>query len=628
LHQKTTESLSSSDADFCTHSLFLGPCFLGSIATTLLQRRPLILAARLNLQRTSRWIDEHAWPAFLLLTFAYGCVVVSLSSLKLLWLDELITLHIARLGSAKEIWSALAQGADPNPPLTHLLVMECRRLFGEREIALRLPAMVGYWIGMLSLFLFLRRRVTATWALAGTVMSMAMGAFEYSYESRSYAIFYGLAMLAVSCWSVAVDRGAGLAARRLSLAGMVMALAGGLCTNYFSVLAFLPIAGGELVRTVRARRMGGWGWAIDGNVWMGMAIAMLPLLAFRRLIQRSIAQFAPYAWNKVSLDQVGDSYTEMVEVILYPLLGLMVFAGLVMLLGQFCAHCRASMRPRWMGRLATEQARSRWGGTLPVHEATAAFLLMAYPFLGYCVASIRGGMLSPRFVIPVCFGFAIAGITACFRAFGHWREAGAVVLFCCVAWFVAREAVVSYWYLEQKRSFYKVLQHMPEGEYAHAPIVIADPLMVLTFQHYAPAEMRHRIVFPIDFPAVRLYRREDSPEENLWAGRERWYGVPILPLADFQRSAGRYLIVASDGNWLVQDLLKHRYPVERLAINTRAGAIGGFTPLNHGTPVFYASVGDRFLAETGYRSVPIPFERKGNLPAAKLGPAEWGPFEQ
>src|SRR5260370_29028725 len=96
--------------------------------------------------------------------------------------------------------------------------------------------------------------------------------------------------------------------------------------------------------------------------------------------------------------------------------------------------------------------------------------------------------------------------------------------------------------------------------------------------------MRRRIVFPVDFPAVRVYRREDSPEENLWAGRERWYGVPILPLADFQRSAGRYLIVARDGNWLVQDLLKHQSPEGRLPIYTLAGAHVGSPQLIHPPP--------------------------------------------
>jgi hypothetical protein len=168
---------------------------------------------------------------------------------------------------------------------------------------------------------------------------------------------------------------------------------------------------------------------------------------------------------------------------------------------------------------------------------------------------------------------------------------------------------------------------MPQGDYSKEPIAIADPLMALTFQHYAPPAIAQRIVFPVDFPAIRLTRREDSPEENLWVGRNRWYNLPVVPLADFQRTVGQYLIVASDGNWLVQDLLRHRYPVERLPINTRAGAVGGFTPLNHGTPVFYSSAGDKFFTQTGYRVQPIPFKRDGNLPNARLGPAEWGSFD-
>ena len=153
--------------------------------------------------------------------------------------------------------------------------------------------------------------------------------------------------------------------------------------------------------------------------------------------------------------------------------------------------------------------------------------------------------------------------------------------------------------------------------------------MVLTFRHYAPPSLASRVVFPIDFPAIRLYRGEDSPEQNLWAGRNRIYHLPIVPLATFQHSADKYLIIASDGNWLVQDLMHHRYPVKRLPINTRAVAIGGFTPLNHGTPVFYSSVGDRFFQTTpGFVLAPIAFKEIANLPNAKLTPAEGGPFEE
>jgi len=203
-------------------------------------------------------------------------------------------------------------------------------------------------------------------------------------------------------------------------------------------------------------------------------------------------------------------------------------------------------------------------------------------------------MLSPRFVIPVCFGFAIAATFLSFHLFGNFSRSGIVVLAFVTCWFMCRESYVGYWYQEQKECFYKVVDRLPLADSfvpANAPIVIPDPLLALTFRHYAPAKFASRAVFPLDFPAIRFYRHDDSPEENLWAGRRILYRLPIEPLANFENSAGRYLIIASDGNWLLQDLRDHHYGSHRLAIDTRAQAIGGFTPLAHGTPAFYVSDG-------------------------------------
>ena len=579
----------------------------------------------------SAWIDQHPALAFFALTVAYVAIVFIVSSMKLLWLDELITLHIARLGSLSAIWHALAHGADPNPPLSHLLVLGSMRLFGEHEFALRLPDMIGYWIGMLALFQFLRRWVSATWALAAVAMSMSMAAFQYSYESRSYGIFYGLAMLAVYCWAGAVDPTTSSTRRWVALVGMVAALATGISTSYFAVLAFLPIAAGEVAITLQRWRHASWKedsflHSIQFRIWGALAIAATPLLLFRPLIQLSIAEFAPHAWNKVSLDQVSDSYTEMVEYILFPILALLLFTIVVLVLSRFCAHCRASIRPRWIGTLATEHAyfkRSR----LPLHEAVAVFALMGYPFLGYLVASIHGGMLSPRFVIPVCFGFAIAGTLACHRIFGHLRFAALSLLLICTVWFCVRESVIAYWYSEQKQCFYKVVDRFPMAEFPTGPIAIPDPLLALTFRHYAPPSLAARVVFPVDFPAIRHDRGDDSPEQNLWAGKGRIYHLPIVTLASLQHSAGKYVIITYDRNWMLQDLLQHRYPIERLDINTRASAIGGFTPLSHGLPVFYSAVGDKFFkSHPGFALAPIHIERAENLPTGKLSVAQGGPF--
>lgn len=574
-------------------------------------------------------IDRAPGRAFFLLSVLYFVAVFTLSHAKLLWLDELITLHIAQHGGPSAIWDALKHGADPNPPVTHLLVHYSRAVFGEREWALRLPASIGYWIGLASLFAYLRRRVPATWAVAGTLLSMSMAGFEYSYESRSYGIFYGLAMLAFLCWTTTADPMRSGRARGIALAGLVLALAGGISTNYFAVLAFLPVAGGEVVRTaMRAREEKETSGrmrlvpAIDWRIWVALALAGLPLLVYRPLIEHSIAQFSPYAFNKVSIDQVFDSYTEMVEMVLVPLLTLFVFAaGLWLGVRQaraLCTNCRQRTVPGWVHPLAERE----WALPLPVHEAAGVLLLMAYPFLGFIIASIRGGMLSPRFVIPVCFGFAIAGTVIAYMVFGHVRRAATVFACLMLAWFLCREAVVGYWYAEQKQCFYKVVNQLPEALSkvpASAPIAIPDPLLALTFEHYAPATMAKRVVFPVDFPAVREYRHDDSPEENLWAGRNLIYSMPIETLAEFQNTTHDYVMIAGDGNWMLSDLADHHYLVQRLPINTRATEMGGFTPLARGVPVFYTASWDHPLVEiSSPLTLPIPFHAAQNVPTARF----------
>ena len=568
-----------------------------------------------KVRRDESWEDRiNRAPrlAFAMLTLLYLIVVLSLSHLKLLWLDELITLHIAKLNSASAMWNALARGADPNPPVLYFLVHWSRAILGDHEWAYRLPAAIGYWIGLGSLFAYLRRLLPVTWALGGAVLSMTMAAFDYSYESRSYGLFYGLAMLASFAWTLATDAGGTRASRWFGLAMMTVALAAGISTNYFAVLAFFPVTAAEIVRTymrARAERNGMRGiWrAIDLRIWIAMAIAAAPLIAYRGLIAHSIAEFAPYSWNRVSIWQAIDSYTEMVEIVLYPILALFLFAiGMWLVSRQMemlCRTCRANAVPGWI-----EAVAGRPWQRLPIGWDAAAmvFCLMAYPFIGYAVASVRGGMLSPRFVIPVCFGFAIAAALVAYSIFGGMRRAGLVFLGFVLAWFVCRESYVGYWYEEQKQCFYKVIDRLPQAEAyqpSGAPIVIPDPLLVLTFSHYAPPSEAKRVVLPVDFPAVRAYRHDDSPEENLWAGRGYLYEMPIEPLADLVESTSDYLIIASDGNWMLQDFDAHHFPYQRLDIDTRAEAIGGFTPLAKGTPTFYMAQWTSDLPPTSFHSM-------------------------
>ena len=168
--------------------------------------------------------------------------------------------------------------------------------------------------------------------------------------------------------------------------------------------------------------------------WDGICVDAADCLP--ALIEYSIAQFAPYAWNRVSITQAFDSYTEMVEAALYPLLALFVFAlGMTVVekrAKRMCPDCRGQSIPRWMQAMMPPRdwdlpeagPCERNVPGIPLHDAAGSFCFMAYPFIGYGIASIRGAMLSPRFVIPVCFEFASAGTLTAYRLFGGMRRAG------------------------------------------------------------------------------------------------------------------------------------------------------------------------------------------------------------
>jgi hypothetical protein len=216
---------------------------------------------------------------------------------------------------------------------------------------------------------------------------------------------------------------------------------------------------------------------------------------------------------------------------------------------------------------------------LPWHEATAVLLLILYPFLGYAIARIQGGMLAPRFVLPVCYGCAIAAATSGYKLFGKWSIAGLLFLTTVGTWFLAREGEVASNYYDEREAFQRVLDLLPSDH----TLLVSDSLLVLPMYHYAPPEIASRIVFPVDFRAIRQYKGEDSPEENLWAGRNRIFPVPIIPLDDLLDRTSNFLIVSTDDNWLLKRL--GDAPRE-LPIFTDSRHIWAFTPLCHG-PVWY-----------------------------------------
>lgn len=496
----------------------------------------------------------------------YFTLVIPLALIKLLWADEFITFYIAKLNDVRAIWSALSLGADPNPPLSHLLVMWSMRLFGDGALAVRLPAILASFLGVVCLFLFLKKRVPVIYAAAGACFFMSTAAFNYSYESRSYALTLGFAMLSLLLWRESIEGDH----QTWAVVGLTLSLAAGLSSNYFACLAFFPIAAGELVRSIERRR-------IDLRIWVALAIASLPILAYMPLINHAIKTFGPHAWNKPTPDFLFDSYDEMIEVILYPTLAIFVAGAATW---AYRRKARGYSRP----------------GILPRHELAAVVVNMAYPFLAYVIAVARAGMISPRFVIPMSYGFAIAAVITWYRMFSRQALAAVFLLALCFSWAVTRDGVCAYDYLSQRSAFNHVRDSLPVSD----TIAVSDSLLVLPLHHYSSPQVASRIVFPLDFKAIHKYKGEDSLEQNLWNGRQL-FPVPLVSLQQLENDMKNYLIVTTQGNWLLQQLDADGDPARTLPIYPESRDIRGFTPLCHGD-VFLFEMGDALGNGTQYAS--------------------------
>ena len=116
---------------------------------------------------------------------------------------------------------------------------------------------------------------------------------------------------------------------------------------------------------------------------------------------------------------------------------------------------------------------------------------------------------------------------------------------------------------------------------ATQPIVVADSLFVLPLAHYSSEDVRARIVFPIDFDAIHAYERDDSGEQNLWAGRAGGlFPMRIVPNAP--STSPTLTVIARPNGWLVHTLAGEGYHLDESSPDPAWQNLGGvFTPMAH-----------------------------------------------
>jgi uncharacterized membrane protein len=194
-----------------------------------------------------------------------------------IWLDEAISIHQANL-SFHDMFENL-QYADRHPPLHHIVLWLTVRVFGDGELAVRLPSLIAGTLVIPALYLLGRelydRRTGLVAASFGAASPLLIW---YSQEARMYAFVTLFGLLALWTQLRAIRDGGAL-----NWAAYMLATAALLWSHYFGLLLIgvqQLIFVGVLIQRRRAREPASslaLGFAYSLGV---LALQLVPLLVF------------------------------------------------------------------------------------------------------------------------------------------------------------------------------------------------------------------------------------------------------------------------------------------------------------------------------------------------------------
>ncbi len=176
------------------------------------------------------------WPLAALVLLAAALRLATLTE-QSFWYDEAFTpVHVLHNGLGATLRAVVHH--ENTPPLWYLIAWADARLFGDGELALRLPSALA---GVLT--------VPVVWAtarqLAGRRAALIAAAIVavnplfvwYSQEARAYGLFVLMSALAMLCFVRALDE-----PTRRRLAAFALAGSLALLTHYFAVFLVAPMA--------------------------------------------------------------------------------------------------------------------------------------------------------------------------------------------------------------------------------------------------------------------------------------------------------------------------------------------------------------------------------------------------
>jgi hypothetical protein len=336
-----------------------------------------------------------------LLAIFYFATSVYIGSHRLLWIDEVSTVHVARLPHWTLIWQVLAQGADAMPPAYFIVVRLFDSLFGHTDVAVRLPSALAMTVGLLVTFDCARRLTDGLHGLIAFSLLTCSLLPYYGFEARSYGLYFMLAALSLWVWTHTKDEKKSSAV----VFGAVLFLCVSL--HYYAVLCLVPYAVWEILN---------WKpWRLPSPKMMGGLLGVFCALAVHRpLMQGARSTFPPGVKGLLSLDVLPAIFAQF-----FP-------DGLFLL----------ALVMAWIALVGREDNITPVPRMQPGERVGWFFLLI--PLAGYVLAQITD-VLHARYLIATLPGIAVAFSCWLWRHFREARRVSAGVFLLLAAFGLARQ---------------------------------------------------------------------------------------------------------------------------------------------------------------------------------------------
>jgi hypothetical protein len=247
-------------------------------------------------------------------------------------------------------------------------------------------------------------------------------------------------------------------------------------------------------------------------------------------------------WAQPSWSNIPGFFTFMLWSAAVPLAAILVLAGLYFAV--FQESGAGTVTARRCGLLS--------------HEVAASLGFLAIPFVAVAMAMFVTGAFTPRYALPAAFGLVVLVAFGLHRVL-HGREALTLCLVLGLAVGFTRRGRMTLSecadYVRAREGVIKMLQKEPMAD---MPVVCSDSHLFIILSHYAPPEVRSRLVYLADPDKSLRYLRHSSLERGTLDLLKPWFRLNVQPYRPDPGSRGQFLLVGDPQNfmnWILQDLV-------------------------------------------------------------------------